>query len=151
MTLDELSVVIRPPDPEVTLDHFTTHVTEHLHWLTKNVEATYSPASTSRDLRPLERGYWLLSPSSWDTQLQIDFWRFLQQMVGKGNAGWGVWCCREPAVDGLSLGTVRVFCWGEVVQHVYLMLYVASKSKVRKLGLQWIDAEEVVVVQMRLA
>jgi hypothetical protein len=44
---------------------------------------------------------------------------------------------------------VRVFCWGEVVRHVYLMLYVASKSKVRKLGLKWIDAEGEVVVQMR--
>ena len=29
------------------------------------------------------------------------------------------------------------------------MLYVASKSKVRKLGLNWIDADGDVVVQMR--
>jgi hypothetical protein len=28
-------------------------------------------------------------------------------------------------------------------------LYVASKSKVRKLGLKWVDAEGEVVVQMR--
>jgi hypothetical protein len=44
---------------------------------------------------------------------------------------------------------VRVYCWGEVARHVYLMLYVASKSKVRKLGLKWIDADGEVVVQMR--
>jgi hypothetical protein len=29
------------------------------------------------------------------------------------------------------------------------MLYVASKSKVRKLGLTWVDAEGDVIVQMR--
>ena len=29
------------------------------------------------------------------------------------------------------------------------MLYVASKSKVRKLGLRWVDAGGEVVVQMR--
>jgi hypothetical protein len=34
---------------------------------------------------------------------------------------------------------------------VYLLLYVASNSKVRRLGLQWIDADGEVVVQMRSA
>ena len=52
---------------------------------------------------------------------------------------------REPA----SSLRVRVFCWGEVVKHVYLMLYVASKSKVRKLGLKWEDAGGEIVVRMR--
>ena len=42
-----------------------------------------------------------------------------------------------------------MFCWGEVVRHIYLMLYVASKSKVRKLGLKWVDANDEIVVQMR--
>ena len=35
------------------------------------------------------------------------------------------------------------------MKHVYLMLYVASKSKVRKLGLKWEDAGGEVVVRMR--
>jgi hypothetical protein len=65
-------------------------------------------------------------------------------MIESGRVGWGVWYVRE-----LAELEVRVFCWGEVVRHVYLMLYVASKSKVRKLGLKWIDAEGEVVVQMR--
>ena len=65
-------------------------------------------------------------------------------MIGPGRVGWGVWCTREA--DTL---VVRVYCWGEVARHVYLMLYVASKSKVRKLGLNWVDADGEVVVQMR--
>jgi hypothetical protein len=55
----------------------------------------------------------------------------------------------DSAEDNLDFGPVRVFCWGEVVMHVYLLLYLSSSSKVRKLGLQWIDAEGLVVVQMQ--
>lgn len=86
-------------------------------------------------------------------------------MVGSGSLGWGVWVCRgecaeetqEVGPDGAEretfesmgrLGPVRVFCWGEVVEHVYLLLYVASRSKIRKLKLIWVDAEEKVVIRM---
>jgi hypothetical protein len=44
---------------------------------------------------------------------------------------------------------ICVYCWGEVVEHVYLLLYVASDGRVRRMGLQWIDADGAVVVQMR--
>ena len=54
---------------------------------------------------------------------------------------------RLESVGGLGL--VKVFCWGEVVPHVYLLLYVASNNRVRKSGLQWVDAEGEVVVRMR--
>lgn len=157
-TLKTLPVDIKPPEPAVSSDRFTTHITEALRFLAdkSDVANSYKPVSVSRDLRPLERGYWLFDTSVWPTQLQLEFWQVLQQMVGTGNAGWGVWCAREEsdAQTGNTLGllgTLKVFCWGEVVRHVYLMLYVASQSKVRKLGLQWIDAEEKVVVQMRSA
>jgi len=91
--------------------------------------------------------------------------------------GWGVWCTREafdqecrplsaseegtngggatvhtdasasvtPRSNGL--GRVRVFCWGEVVEHVYLLLYVASRSRIRKVGAVWVDADEEVVIR----
>jgi len=148
-SLTAISISIHPPEPEVSLDPFVTHVTKDLLWLTENVRAVFEPVSTLRALRPSERGYWLLDPSHWPVQLQLDFWRFLEKMIGNGNAGWGVWCIREPNTSSPSLGVVQVYCWGEVVKHVYLMLYVASKSKVRKLGLQWVDSAEEVVVQMR--
>ena len=46
-----------------------------------------------------------------------------------------------------GLGRVRVFCWGEVVEHVYLLLYVASRSRIRKVGAVWVDADEEVVIR----
>jgi hypothetical protein len=142
----ELPTSIRPPAPQPTLQRFETHITESLQYLGENVNLAqcYKPVFVSRDLRQSERGCWIFDTTSWPAQLRIDFCQFLAKMIESGRVGWGVWCVRE-----LAELEVRVFCWGEVVRHVYLMLYVASKSKVRKLGLKWIDAEGEVVVQMR--
>ena len=88
-------------------------------------------------------------------------WQFIEKTIMSGNAGWGVWCSRGDDDGGVapkeahalhhSIGLVKVFCWGEVVKPIYLMLYVASKAKVRKLGVRWIDAENKTVVQMKQA
>ncbi|KAK3661605.1 hypothetical protein LTR56_000093 [Elasticomyces elasticus] len=145
----DLPLTIRPPEPEVAIDGFTTHITPTLSWLASSdkIKDVYTPISVSRSLLPLERGYWLIDPSPWPTEAQIAFWRFLENKVGSGDVGWGVWCIREGG-EG-ALGKVQVFCWGECVREVYLMLYVASTSRVRKCGLRWVDSEGEVVVRMR--
>ncbi|KAK5744761.1 hypothetical protein LTR17_001837 [Elasticomyces elasticus] len=145
----DLPLTIRPPEPEVTINEFTTHITPTLSWLASSdrIKDVYTPVSVTRSLLPLERGYWLIDPSPWPTEAQIAFWKFLENKVGTGDVGWGVWCVRDGGERGL--GKVQVFCWGEVVKHVYLMLYVASTSRVRKIGLRWVDGEGEVVVQMR--
>jgi len=159
-SFEHVPLTIHPPEPAVSLDSFVTHVTPALAWLAGEqsvVKDCYRPVSVSRPMRPLERGYWLVKSSSWTQEVQHKFWKFLESQVGSGDAGWGVWCLREPGQSVLTLpgqgegglGLVKVFCWGEVVKHIYLMLYVASNSRVRKIGLQWVDAEEVAVVQMR--
>ncbi|KAK0799275.1 hypothetical protein LTR59_006215, partial [Friedmanniomyces endolithicus] len=159
-SFEHLPLMIHPPEPAVSLESFVTHVTPALAWLAGEhsvVKDCYHPVSVSRTVRPLERGYWLVNTSTWTQEVQHKFWKFMESQVGSGDAGWGVWCLREPDQSKISLpgqrqgglGLVKVFCWGEVVKHIYLMLYVASNSRVRKIGLQWVDAEEQVVVQMR--
>ncbi|KAI6839419.1 hypothetical protein KC332_g3467 [Hortaea werneckii] len=155
-SLQTLPLAIYPPEPVAALAKFTTHVTYHMNFLAESSFAkdSYKPVSTSRELGRLERGHWLLPSSgisTWPTTLQLDFWNFLSQFISSGNGGWGLWCAREVQHgDGQgSLGTVRVYCWGEVVKHVYLLLYTASQSKVRKMGLQWVNGEGKVVVHMR--
>jgi hypothetical protein len=143
----DLPTTIRAPTPQPFLQPFKTHITESLKYLSENTSLTqsYKPVFVSRDLEQSERGCWTFDITPWPAQLRSEFFQFLAKMIEPGRVGWGVWCVREPA----SSLTVRVFGWGEVVRHVYLMLYVASKSKVRKLGLRWVDAEGEVVVQMR--
>jgi hypothetical protein len=43
---------------------------------------------------------------------------------------------------------IRVYAWGEVAMHIYLMLYLASERRVRGMGLRWVDSWEEVVIQM---
>lgn len=142
----DLPTSIRAPPPQPSLQPFETHITESLRYLCENTNLAqcYRPIFVSRDLEVSERGFWTFDIALWPAQVRIEFFQFLAKIIESGRAGWGIWCVRETA----SL-EVRVFCWGEVVQHVYLMLYVASKSKVRKLGLKWIDAEGEMVVHMR--
>ena len=54
------------------------------------------------------------------------------------------------AMDGEDeqIWDLRVYCWGEVVEHIYYLLFVASRSKVKMAGLQWLDGAGEVVVQM---
>lgn len=157
-TLHSLPTTINPPPPPTALSTFSTHITPSLRILTTNPDISdrYKPHSVLRLLLPTERGRWQFSAQSWGLEVQIAFWQFLQRIIGSGNAGWGVWCHRPNMNEsggtegGVSkgLGVVQLFCWGEVVQHVYLMLFVASKSQIRKVRAQWIDSEEEVVVQM---
>ncbi|KAI7236873.1 hypothetical protein KC330_g3502 [Hortaea werneckii] len=154
--IQALPIAIYPPEPEAALAKFTTHVTYHLNFLAESSFAkdSYKPVSIVREPGRLERGHWLLPSSGisvWPATFQLDFWNFLGQFISSGNGGWGLWCAREiyHGDDQSSLGTVRVYCWGEVVKHVYLLLYTASQSKVRKMGLQWVDREGKIVVQMR--
>lgn len=144
--LSALPTSIRPPPPEPSLVRFETHITDSLEYLSENpnLSKSYKPVSVARELRQSERGCWTFDIASWPMQLRVEFFAYLAKIIEPGRAGWGVWCERE--VGGL---VVRVFCWGEVVRHFYLLLYVASKSKVRKLGLRWVDADGEVVVQMR--
>jgi hypothetical protein len=146
-TDQDLPTTIRAPAPQPSLQPFKTHITESLKYLseTPSLAQSYKPVSISRALEDSERGCWIFNITPRPAQLRSEFFQFLAKMIEPGRVGWGVWCVRERA----SSLVVRVFCWGEVVRHVYLMLYVASKSKVRKLGLRWVDAGGEVVVRMR--
>ena len=105
------------------------------------------------------------SKGGWDESLRTRFWEYMIRFVGEGRAGWGVWCERSTSATNISLHSgvavgearaseeveadiVKVFCWGEVVGHVYLLLFLASERKVRGLGARWIDACGSVVVRM---
>lgn len=166
-----LSSSIFPPKAETSIAGFKSHISLAMEHLAQEsvIRECYKPVTVSRHLSPLERGHWRIECSSWPLEEQISFWRSLEDAIGSGRAGWGVWCTRGPVVqckddgtiaagslpssstsEAATIGPIRVYCWGEVAKHVYLTLYVASKSRVRRLhvGLQWIDSEGLVVIQM---
>ncbi|KAI2709166.1 hypothetical protein CBS147332_6225 [Penicillium roqueforti] len=91
---------------------------------------------------------------SWPSPLFHAFWSFLSDFVGRdGRAGWGVWCILEAATPPSTRSSdthvlLKVYAWGEVAMHVYLLLFLASERRVRGMGVQWRDAREEVVIQM---
>lgn len=86
-----------------------------------------------RDLVPLERGHWRFDISSFPPELRTSFWHMLARIVGDGRAGF-VSCWYDD-------GIVKIYCWGEVLRAVYLLLYVASKSWITRVEASWIDAD----------
>ncbi|KAK3354153.1 hypothetical protein B0H65DRAFT_504289 [Neurospora tetraspora] len=108
-----------------------------------NLPKRYQPSLQTRALRPYERGYWLVDCTSWDRELKESCWLFLADYLGSGAAGWGVWCTRDEGFTRL-----RMYCWGAVVGHLYLVLYIISKRKVLYTGTEWVDGDGEVVIRM---
>lgn len=42
----------------------------------------------------------------------------------------------------------KIYAWGEIAMHIYLLLFLASERRVRKMGAQWWDGSQEVVIQM---
>lgn len=150
---------IRPPPPATSTTPFTTHLTPSLQILLTELPLSkhFDPNFIFlRPLQPLERGHWFIpTTSSFPPLIQKDFWSFLKDFVGAGRAGWGVWVARDGdenrqgkgGMDGS--GALRVYCWGECVGAIWLVLWVGSKRLIRKCDAQWVDARGKVVVKMR--
>lgn len=138
--------IYSPPPPVSceTLDH-SAFVTETLAKLAKDldIKRRYQPKEKHRDIRPFERGYWLIDCTTWAEQLKDTAWGFLSNYVGNGVAGWGVWCCRDE-----EFRWIRLYCYGSVVGHMHLVLYLASQRKILYTGSTWIggDGEAVIVM-----
>ncbi|KAE8351385.1 hypothetical protein BDV28DRAFT_137190 [Aspergillus coremiiformis] len=100
---------------------------------------------------------------NWDMSMFSRFWSFLTEFIKEGRAGWGVWCILEDMVRAQlprdvqrpSLReantrqlTLKAYAWGEIASHIYLLLFLASERRVRKMGAQWRDGRDDVVIQM---
>lgn len=159
--LQELSSLprqIRGPPPEVdSLDWnaHKSHVTKDLLNLEPIIEPAkrYKPLSQSRKLDAWERGYWYIDTNSWPVGTQLNFWNMLEKTIKRGSAGYATWSemSGKRAPDGslVGLGEVKLWCWGDEVMHMYLLLYTTSLRKIAKVGAQWKSWNGEVIVQMR--
>ncbi|KAH6691615.1 hypothetical protein F5X68DRAFT_66495 [Plectosphaerella plurivora] len=136
---------IDPPEPPIGTGDLTPEslITPNLIALAiaLNPSHRFRPVERARDLRPLERGYWLIDCSDWGEAEVHKAWGFLHNYLSKGYAGWGTRSVRDE-----RWGWIRVWCFGHVVSHIYLLLYLASERKLKTQGAQWIDGEGRVVL-----
>jgi hypothetical protein len=141
------SIEIRPRPPKTSSGDLTAEmlITDTLRQLAKKMSLSFffRPHLQTRELRPMERGYWLVNCESWNEGLRGRFWNCLGNYIGKDLLGWGVWCVRDE-----NYGILRVYCWGIIVGHIYLLLYMASEGKIKGKGACWIGGNGQAIIEM---
>jgi hypothetical protein len=91
------------------------------------MERKYKPKYQARDLRPFERGYWLMGLDGWDLEEKVKAWGFLGNYICRdGKAGWGTRACRDE-----SWAWIRLYGWEHIAAELYILLYVASYRKLK--------------------
>jgi hypothetical protein len=138
------SLEIRPPSPSVGVKDVKPAdlVSGKFAKLALDLGSRYRPTVT-RDIDPFERGYWLLDCEDWNPAARFDAWVFLGNYLKSGLAGWGTWCRRDTTHDW-----IRLYCWGHVAKHTYLLLYLASGRRVKITGTKWHGADGEVVLEI---
>ncbi|KAH6660167.1 hypothetical protein BKA67DRAFT_653368 [Truncatella angustata] len=141
------SLELNPPDPPAGCASVLPDdlITPGLQKLAADLKLSqrYKPELTAREIRPFERGYWTLDCTDWPQDLKTETWVFLANYIGTGVSGWGVSCKRDE-----QFTCVRLYCWGCLVAHIYLLIWLASRRRVSYSGATWIDGEGKVVIAM---
>ncbi|KAF1835411.1 hypothetical protein BDW02DRAFT_568011 [Decorospora gaudefroyi] len=140
-----------PPVPKVSVERpsaLPSQMTQHLAAVKNQNPTRFKPSKKMRTPRCDERGCWSINCSEWTEKLQQEFWISMCEQVASGRLGWGVTLHRE-AGSPRWLGQVRLYCWGEVVEPMWLVLWLCSRGKASGSSLKWFDAEEIVVFDMQ--
>ncbi|KEF51822.1 uncharacterized protein A1O9_12159 [Exophiala aquamarina CBS 119918] len=74
------------------------------------------------------------------------FWGNMSQFIRDGKAGWGSRLVKEANQD--NTWDVRFFCWGEVLGHAWLALWILSDKLVGRMPMTWVSADGLAVVRM---
>ncbi|KAK0656112.1 hypothetical protein B0T16DRAFT_424762 [Cercophora newfieldiana] len=144
-SLDHLEIL--SPEPPISLHNLQPSdlVTETLLDLAKRVDlrSRYRPHQQARELRPFERGYWMVDCKSWEQDLKDSAWEFLTDYLRNGLVGWGIRCKRDTPFTWM-----RLYCWGGVVEYMYLVIWVASKRRVRFTGATWVAGDGTSIIDV---
>lgn len=149
---------------------------ERGYWVVPLVVVDYTPPPPSQSfpakgVEPHETVHTKAEPNVWCTTCFRKFWEFLQSFIEENRAGWGVWCICESESVGSSNGhghdygdavqtrcthqratlavTVKIYAWGEIASHIWVLSYLASDRKIRRVrGVEWRDANGETVICM---
>lgn len=140
-----------PPAPVVTVQtpkRLPSQITDYLGTLKRTNPHRFKAKTKLRTLEADERGCWIVDTRSWPSHLQLDFWTSLVDHIESGSFGWGVTLHRE-SMRASELGTIRIYCWGEIAEHIWLALWLCSRGKISGTVSSWVDAGEEVVIKVR--
>lgn len=124
-----------------------SQVTKHLAALKTQNPKRFKLSKRYGTPRYDDRGHWSVDSSSWPAKTQQEFWNSMYEHVASGRLGWGVTLFRD-ATSSNTLGRVRLYCWAEVVEHTWLLLWLCSNGEVVESGSKWIDADGKVMFEV---
>lgn len=55
----------------------------------------------------------------------------------------------EALMQSVENPLLKLYCWGEIVPHIWLLLFTASHRRIKGCGAQWIDFRGEVIIQMK--
>ncbi|KAF2199631.1 hypothetical protein GQ43DRAFT_464650 [Delitschia confertaspora ATCC 74209] len=152
-----LPTEILPPPPSVSLEtheKLPSQLTKELEAMKEQNRGRFTPEVHLRKLEPDERGCWMVHTAKWSRKAQGEFWSSLSEHVCRGTFGWGVTLHRDDELDEETpgrfrpLGYVRLYCWGEMVEHVWLYLWLCSNGQIIGGHSCWVDADQELVIRM---
>jgi hypothetical protein len=129
---------VHAPSPAVSCDDLAPEqlLTPNLRALINKMASRFKPHSVIRKLDPWERGYWLVECAEWTPVEWKARWYGLTNYIRDSKAGWGISCSRDRDFKWL-----RLYCWGYVVKHTYLALYVVTQRQLPKARARWVDSQ----------
>jgi hypothetical protein len=145
-----LPVDAYPPPPKISIscpNNLPSQITKQLAAIQIQNPERFRASQKSPTPKPDDRGYWSINPSSWPVGLQCEFWTSLREHVTSGRLGWSTTLYRD-ASSTHTLGKVRLYCWGEVVEHTWLLLWLCSKGSIVSSESRWIDADGTIVFEV---
>ncbi|KAK6336344.1 hypothetical protein TWF696_001905 [Orbilia brochopaga] len=131
----------------------------------------FRPKTFAREMRRRERGYWRMDLSRWPrsggskasaagnggltaakstAEKKYDFWNRLAGYVRGGDLGEArLFFESESEGAGDHVGDIlRLYCWGEVAVHIWVILYAISDRIVSALALKWVDSAGHTIIEM---
>lgn len=125
-------------EPAVANHRLGPRAPQHLEKLAESMqmEKKYRPKYQARDMRPFERGYWLMRLDGWEFEEKVKAWGFLGNYIRRDDkAGWGTRACRDESWDW-----IRLYGWEHIAGELYILLYVASYRKLKFMEIKYYDA-----------
>ncbi|KAK6540979.1 hypothetical protein TWF694_008360 [Orbilia ellipsospora] len=161
--LDEYNITSPPPGVDSNPKQITPMM-EKMYTQAK-LEKYFCPKLFARDMKRRERGYWRMDLSRWPkpkrgnentsrfkstAEKKHGFWTRLAGYVKDGKLGeTRLFFESENEGAGDNVGDIlRLYCWGEVAIHIWIILYAISDRIVSELALQWVDSGGHLVIEM---
>lgn len=125
-------------EPAVANHRLGPRAPQHLEKLAESMQMgrKYRPKYQAREMRPFERGYWLMRLDGWEFEEKVKAWGFLGNYIRRDDkAGWGTRACRDESWDW-----IRLYGWEHIAAELYALLYVASYRKLKYMEVKYYGA-----------